>query len=339
MRNDGKVYYKIETSTRGFIWRRYSSCHRLFRRLDEVFPKRLLKPFPAKTFMLKTLPDNQLEERRKGLDEFFSQVMKDPILSQANQVIEFFQVIHEQEAIPKAFVHQTLEQQDKVSLLKTEIAHLATESYVEEDLNLIRFLKARKWDVAKAAQAVEKTINWRKSFGVETLLRDHRKTLLRELETGKSYVADFTDKTGRTILCLTPELENTFDHEGNLKALVYNLERARKEAKVVELPITLVIDFKNYSIRNAPPLKTTRATIDILQNHFVELLNKAILINAPWLFHQSFKLIQPLLDPATKSKIVFADGLEEWIAKPLLDEKFQVEKYLETKTNQAGRAG
>jgi hypothetical protein len=128
----------------------------------------------------------------------------------------------------------------------------------------------------------------------------------KENETGKAYVRG-KDKQNRPIVWMKPKFENTYDHDGNIKHLVYNLERAIScgEANGYEDgKICLVIDFDGYSLMNAPPMKTSVETLSILQNHYPERLAKAYLVRPPWIFHTFYSLISPLIDTVTREKVV-----------------------------------
>ena len=100
-----------------------------------------------------------------------------------------------------------------------------------------------------------------------------RDILINENSTGKMYIRGFS-KSGNAILYMRPKYENTKDHNGNMKHLVYHMERAiavmNKQEKGVE-KIVLLIDYDGYSIFNAPPMKTSMETLSILQNHYPEV--------------------------------------------------------------------
>ena len=139
------------------------------------------------------------------------------------------------------------------------------------------------------------TLAWRKDFDVESI------SMLKVRgngETGKVVVRG-TDRDGRPILFLRPGQENSKDdHDGNLKHLVYELERA--VACMDELrgvgKMLVILDLQHYSMSNAPPMKTSRATLHILQDHYPERLAKFLIIDAPWLFQGFFKIISPFID-------------------------------------------
>ena len=55
-------------------------------------------------------------------------------------------------------------------------------------------------------------------------------------------------------------------------------------------------------------MKTARATLSILQDHYPERLHRFVLLHAPALFSGFFKMISPFIDPVTKAKILFVTG-------------------------------
>jgi len=107
---------------------------------------------------------------------------------------------------------------------------------------------------------------------------------------------------------MQPRFENTNNHEGNLKHLVYNLERVVSNMKAngdgVE-KLALIIDYEGFSIFNAPPMNTSMETLSILQNHYPERLHKAYFIRPPWIFSTFWAMISPFVDPVTKAKMCF----------------------------------
>ncbi|KAH8057671.1 hypothetical protein JL722_6762 [Aureococcus anophagefferens] len=154
-----------------------------------------------------------------------------------------------------------------------------------------RYLRARDWDLAKATKMLEETL---------------------ECATGKTYVSPGVDRAGRTTVIMRSRHENTHDHDGNVANLVYHLERAVKKTTAgPEEKWNLMIDFEGYSLRNAPPMKTSKATLKAVQDYYPERLHKAYLVDAPWIFNAFFKLISPFIDPVTKAKIVFVKGTPE----------------------------
>lgn len=178
------------------------------------------------------------------------------------------------------------------------------------DKTFSRYLRARSYDIHKATELLENTLIWRKDFGLKEM--QDWTVISTENSTGKMYVRG-KDKEGRPLIIMRPKYENTNDHDGNMKHLVYNLERA--VACMVDTAaddkVTLLIDYDGYSLRNAPPLKTSMETLRVLQDHYPERLNKIFMIRPPWIFYAAFSLVSPFIDPVTAAKIVMLQASAE----------------------------
>jgi len=174
------------------------------------------------------------------------------------------------------------------------------------DATYRRYLVARKLDVEKAVEMLENTLKWRCEQGLADMQTNWMESLHKEHETGKMYVRGY-DKEGHVIIHMQPGHENTREHEGNIRNLIFNLEKCvacllkdgRKEKWL------LIIDFEGYSMFNAPPMKTSMETLSILQSHYPERLLRACLVNPPWLFMTFWNVIYPLVDPVTQQKLEF----------------------------------
>lgn len=187
------------------------------------------------------------------------------------------------------------------------------------DATFRRYLIARKLDVEKATTMLEATLKWRCDMGVSTMCANWMETLSKEHETGKMYVRGY-DKEGHVIIHMQPQFENTKEHEGNIRNLIFSLEKcvacmAREGRQEKWL---LIIDFAGYSMFNAPPMKTSMETLSILQNHYPERLLRACLVNPPWIFMTLWNVIYPLVDPVTQKKLEFVKetgaGMRAWFA-------------------------
>ncbi len=171
------------------------------------------------------------------------------------------------------------------------------------------FLNNRNFNVEKASTLLQGTLDWRKKFGLDNL-DAWKDVIAKENATGKSYVRGY-DKHGHPIVYMKPKYENTKDHDGNIKHLVYTMERAVACAeKTGQGKLTLIIDFDGYSLSNAPPMKTSRETLNILQDHYPERLFRAYLIHTPYIFYGFYQVISPFIDPITKEKIVMLTNAE-----------------------------
>jgi len=182
----------------------------------------------------------------------------------------------------------------------------------------LRFVRARKGKPAAAEAMLRESLRWRAAFGADTLSERHAEIRQASL-TGKVRVSPCRDHSGRPVLVLTPREENQrYQMEDNLVNLVYHLERlggGRPGVSAYPSPepspdgkAVVVMDFRGYSMFNSPPMRASKASLAILQNHYPERLSKFVLLNSPALFLVFFRAISPFIDPVTRSKVQFVSG-------------------------------
>jgi hypothetical protein len=107
-----------------------------------------------------------------------------------------------------------------------------------------------------------------------------------------------------------------------VKHLVFNLEKAIAclEAKGQNVEKwSILIDFKGYSMFNAPPFQTSLETLNILQNHYPERLKRAYCIRPPFIFNAFWTMISPFIDPVTKDKIIMVNDPVSNILEKYID--------------------
>ncbi|MCO5557700.1 hypothetical protein L7F22_011271 [Adiantum nelumboides] len=126
-----------------------------------------------------------------------------------------------------------------------------------------------------------------------------------ECETGKMFRANFTDRLGRPVIIMIPRNQNTNSHDGQLKQLVYTMEKATLYLPPDQEQFLWIIDFEGWSLSKASPLKTVRETANILQNHYPERLAIGVMLNAPKIFEYTWKAWKPFIDPTTYKKARF----------------------------------
>mmetsp|Transcript_4555 Transcript_4555/g.12852 ORF Transcript_4555/g.12852 Transcript_4555/m.12852 type:complete len:302 (+) Transcript_4555:242-1147(+) len=197
----------------------------------------------------------------------------------------------------------------------------------------LRYVRARRGKPAAAEAMVRESLRWRESFGVSRLA-ERQEDIRHAGHTGKVRVSACRDRAGRPVLVLTPRLENQRNAvDPNLVNLVYHLERCiggREGVMTFPSPepspdgkAVVVMDFRGYSFFNNPPMRASKATLSIFQNHYPERLHKFIVLNAPTIFYGFYKVISPFIDPVTKAKVQFVVGSDEQQRK-VLDEHFDL---------------
>lgn len=211
----------------------------------------------------------------------------------------------------------TDEQKAKVSLLRK---YLAEQGYKRrlDDASLLRFLRARKFDVEKAKEMFINCETWREKEGVDTILQDFHYT--EKPLVAKMYPQYYhkTDKDGRPVYfeelgkVYLPDMLKITSQERMLKNLVWEYELfttyrlpacSRKEGFLVETSCT-IMDLKGISIASAyQVVGYVKEASKIGQDYYPERMGKFYCINAPFGFATAFKVFKGFLDPVTVSKI------------------------------------
>lgn len=214
------------------------------------------------------------------------------------------------------------EEQAKLNELRSSLGMLTghTAKFCT-DACLFRYLRANNWSQKKSHKNLKDTMKWREQFKPAEIKWEE---VYREAVTGKIYRADFCDKQGRTVLVMRPGVQNTNQLEGQIKYLVYSLEKA-----IIHLPpdqeqMVWLVDFEGWNL-SMIPIMTARETAHILQNHYPECLAYAILYNPPKIFETFWNVVKPFLDPRTYKKVKFVYSKNEESVR-LMDSCFELEK-------------
>ena len=203
----------------------------------------------------------------------------------------------------------------------------------------LRHYRAEKGNLNEAIRKIKLTLKWREEFNVEGikhcfdteyikgLSADEQKELNQladiiayENETGKIYARGY-DKQGRAILYLTPGRENSNNELNQMRHLVYHLERAiaATRSKSGREKVCIVIGYEGFKLSNAPPISTTKYTLNILQGMYPERMFRAYICDPPLYFRTFWGIIRHFIDPCTLDKIAFCAGKE---GKALLERDF-----------------
>jgi hypothetical protein len=89
------------------------------------------------------------------------------------------------------------------------------------DACLCRYLRARAWDVGKAAKLLDASLHWRAAVGVDALRFEE---VAPEAETGKMLRLPCRDSHGRPVLLMRPGNENTRHAAGQIRFLQWTME-------------------------------------------------------------------------------------------------------------------
>ncbi|KAK6509409.1 hypothetical protein TWF481_004155 [Arthrobotrys musiformis] len=202
--------------------------------------------------------------------------------------------------------------------------------YDNPDALLLRFLRARKWDVEKALVMMVSTMHWRgQEVHVEDIARDGEavafaaektdKTaegFMKQLRMGKSYIHG-TDREERPVCYVNVRLHKAADQtpESLERYTIYLIETTRLMLKQPVDTAAIVFDMTGFGMANMD-YTPVKFMIKCFEAHYPECLGICLVHNAPWIFQGIWKIIRGWLDPVVASKVHFttkATDLTEFI--------------------------
>ncbi|WBW71435.1 sec14 cytosolic factor family, phospholipid-intermembrane transfer protein Csr102 [Schizosaccharomyces osmophilus] len=182
---------------------------------------------------------------------------------------------------------------------------------------LLRFLRARKWNVEAALEMFIKTVHWRsREMNVSDIIYhadhlDKDDDFVRQLRIGKCFIFG-EDKKNRPVCYIRARLHKAGDvsPESVERLTVWVMETARLILKPPIETATIVFDMTDFSLSNMDygPLKFM---IKCFEAHYPECLGECIVHKAPWLFQGIWSFIKSWLDPVVVSKIKFTRNVKD----------------------------
>ncbi|KAG5952139.1 hypothetical protein E4U53_001505 [Claviceps sorghi] len=205
------------------------------------------------------------------------------------------------------------------------------------DALMLRFLRARKWDINQALLMMLKALVWRSTHARvdDDVLRrgeagaadDERNgddaaqrlggDFLKQMRLGKSFFHG-VDRENRPITLIRARLHRAADQcvESMERYTTYMCETGRFAMNAPCETICLVFDLTGFTLANMDytPIKFM---VMCFEANYPESLGVILIHNSPWVFKACWKIIQSWLDPVIASKVHFTytrPDLEVYIA-------------------------
>ncbi|KEY64759.1 hypothetical protein S7711_05409 [Stachybotrys chartarum IBT 7711] len=204
------------------------------------------------------------------------------------------------------------------------------------DALVLRFLRARKWDVDAALVMFVSTMNWRHvevkvdediikngEGGAVTTAKegngDAKKVaedFMAQMRMGKSFLHG-TDRNGRPICIVRARLHKQGEQseESLERYTVFIIETARMVLAPPVDTATIIFDMTGFTLANMD-YTPVKFMIKCFEANYPESLGAVLVHNAPWVFQGIWKIIRGWLDPVVAAKVHFTNqraGLEEFI--------------------------
>lgn len=211
-------------------------------------------------------------------------------------------------------------QESRLIQLKKWVAELQ-KGKVPSDNCLLRFLRARDFNIEKAREMLSHSLIWRKKNQVDKMMSEYQvPQVVQEYFPGGWH---HQDKECRPLYLLrlgqmdVKGLVKSVGEEGLLKHTLHICEeglRLTEEAtSTYGRPITtwtLLVDLEGLNMRHLwrPGIRTLLKIIEIVEANYPETMSCVLIIRAPRVFPILWTLVSTFIDDNTRSKFLFYGG-------------------------------
>ena len=207
---------------------------------------------------------------------------------------------------------------------------------IYDDLFLLRFLRARKFDLVKTMEMFKKFLQWRIDMKVDELRETYEMENLIEIKKVYPHGYHRTDKLGRPVyieLYDKTKVEELFKITTEEKMVKYYIKQYERQVKyifpacsaVVQKPVEqscTILDANGIGIFSlVGPIKGfVKIASDIGQDYYPEMLGKMTIVNVGLFFRAIWTMVKGFIDPKTQAKIsLLKSSYKEELLK-LIDE-------------------
>jgi len=183
----------------------------------------------------------------------------------------------------------------------------------------LRFLRASKWDATNCIKKLEATLKWRREYGIYNTLT--LESIKEHCLKGRVFIFGY-DVDGRPGFLVIPDRESSPEGPGWIRQYVWTMERA---VEIMPRGVESVAVMTLYSRKTkSASFWHSKEVVDTLQTYFPERLGRCLVNDGPLWLAILMKLMDPFLDPITRSKIavnrkILAEGdftpdqvIKEW---------------------------
>jgi len=177
-----------------------------------------------------------------------------------------------------------------------------------------RYVVMQSGDRAKAQEALDATLKWRKEHNVDTILtRPHAafdlcKAVFPHYFLGRDNQGDvvFLQRPAMTDLQLAKKnkisLEDLLFHYVFVNEYLWQILESQKPLGTM----TSVIDLTGLQLsvlRKREMIQFMKLTVSTMDSHFPQRAHKTLIVNAPKWFNTLYKLVSPMMRESTRAKI------------------------------------
>ncbi|XP_049873679.1 protein real-time isoform X2 [Pectinophora gossypiella] len=326
---DVKNFFGLESTVEKIAMKQYAANIAKGKELIEAFMKEVhadgtmqLQPWT------KSAPEHNRELRRivsRGVEPL-TQAAPEPQRHSPSD-----QYTLDSEYIKRYLGELTPLQESRLLQLRKWIADLQ-KGKVPSDTTLLRFLRARDFNVEKAREMLSQSLLWRKKHQVDRLLSEY--------ETPDVVTQYFPggwhhhDKDGRPLYILrlgqmdVKGLLKSIGEDGLLKLTLHVceeglklLEEATRESEHAVHSWCMLVDLDGLNMRHLwrPGVRALLRIIQIVEANYPETMGRVLIVRAPRVFPILWTIVSTFIDENTRSKFLFYGGKDYLQPGGLLD--------------------
>uniref|UniRef100_A0A2A4K7N3 CRAL-TRIO domain-containing protein n=1 Tax=Heliothis virescens TaxID=7102 RepID=A0A2A4K7N3_HELVI len=203
---------------------------------------------------------------------------------------------------------------------------------VPSDTTLLRFLRARDFNVEKAREMLSQSLLWRKKHQVDRILSEYETPdVVKQYFPGGWH---HHDKDGRPLYILrlgqmdVKGLLKSIGEDGLLKLTLHVceeglklLEEASRSSNSAVLSWCLLVDLDGLNMRHLwrPGVRALLRIIQIVEANYPETMGRVLIVRAPRVFPILWTIVSTFIDENTRSKFLFYGGKDYLQPGGLLD--------------------
>jgi hypothetical protein len=180
------------------------------------------------------------------------------------------------------------------------------------DAGVLRFLRARKWDLDRALAMLAAALKFRYEMDVEGIIFKGEEIddpgFLNQFRRGISYIKGNTTAPGEYpiyFIHVARHFTTAQKHEVLQKFVLLAMENARQLTTPPYEKAIVIFDMNGFGLKNMD-WQCVLFLLKCLEAYYPESLQRIYVHGAPWIFKGIWQVLQPMLDPVVRDKIKFS---------------------------------